>query len=71
MIENRLSGYLYYKPFGESNEKNMAWSLIVHKNTIKNYSTALQAFSFRSLSLYPLFPFHKGKYTSVSPQPNV
>ena len=34
----------------------MTWSLIVHKNTIENFSTALQALSFRSLSLYPLFP---------------
>ena len=63
MIENRVSGYLYNELFSESNEEkctafqSMAWSLIVHKNTIKNCSTPLQAFSFRSLSLYPLFPF--------------
>ena len=63
MIENRISGYLYNELFSESNEEkctafqSMAWSLIVHKNTIKNCSTPLQAFSFRSLSLYPLFPF--------------
>ena len=55
MIENRVSGYLYNELFSESNEEkctafqSMAWSLIVHKNTIKNCSTALQAFSFRSL----------------------
>ena len=48
-------GYLYNEFFSQSNEQkctvflSMAWSLIVHKNTIKNYSTALQAFSFRSL----------------------
>ena len=63
MIENRISGYLYNERFSKSNEEkctafqSMAWSFIVHKNTIKNCSTALQAFSFRSLSLYPLFPF--------------
>ena len=63
MVENRILGYLYNELFSESSEKKctafqrMAWSLIVNRNTIKNCSTALQAFSFRSLSLYPLFPF--------------
>ena len=63
MIENRISGYLYNEPFSESNEEKctafqiMVWSLIVHKNTFKNCLTALQVFSFRSLPLYPLFPF--------------
>ena len=63
MIENRILGYLYNELFSESNEEkcmafqSMAWFLIVDKNTIKNCSAALQAFSFRSLSLYPLFPF--------------
>ena len=37
--------------------QNMSWSLIVHKNTIKNYSIALKEFSLRSLSFYPLFSF--------------
>ena len=40
MIENRISGYLHNELFS-----------IVYKSTIKNRSTALQAFSFRSLSL--------------------
>ena len=68
MIENRISGYLYNELFSESNEEkctafqSMAWSLIVHKNTIKNCSTALQAFSSAlslslSLSLHRLFTF--------------
>ena len=63
VIENQISGYLYNELFRESNEEkctafqSVAWSVIVHKNTIKNCSTALQAFFFRSLSLYPLFPF--------------
>ena len=64
MIENRISGCLYNELFSESNEKNVRifkeWlgpSLIFYKNPIKNCSTALQAFSFRSLSLYPLFHF--------------
>ena len=63
MIENNISGYLYNEIFSKSNEKNvtafqgMAWSFIAHKNTIKNYSTALQAVSFRSLSLCHLFLF--------------
>ena len=62
MIENHISSNLYNEPFSESSEENctafqsMAWFLIVHKNTIKNCSTALQAFSFQSISLYPLFP---------------
>ena len=44
MIENRISSYLYNEFFSENNEKkctafqSMAWSLIVHKNTIKNFS---------------------------------
>ena len=45
-----------------------SWSLIVHKNTVKNCSTALQAISFWSLSLHP---FYKGKGTSAIPQPSV
>ena len=63
MIENQISGYLHNEPFSESNEEkcmafqSMAWFLIVHKNTIKNYSTALKAFSFQSLTFYPLFLF--------------
>ena len=62
MIENRISGYLHNEIFSENNTEkcmtfqSMVWSLIVDKNTIKNCSTALQAFSFRSLSLYSLFP---------------
>ena len=61
-IENRISGYLYNELFSEINEekcaafRSKAWPLIVHKNTIRNCSTALQTFSFRSISLYPLFP---------------
>ena len=61
MIENRISGYLYNELFSESNKEKctafqgMAQSLIVDKNTIKNCSTAPQAFSFRFLSLHPLF----------------
>ena len=61
MIENRISGFFYNEPFGKSNEEkctvfqNMAWSLIVPKNTINNCSTALQAFSFRSLSFVSFF----------------
>ena len=56
MIENRISGYLHNKLFSEINEEkctisqSMAWSLIVHINTDRNCSTALQAFSFRSIS---------------------
>ena len=78
MIENRISGYLYNELFSESNEEScatfqsMVWSLIVHKNTIKNCSTALQAFSFRPLSLCILYLlFHKGKDTFGIPQPSV
>ena len=61
MTQNHISGYLYNELLNESNEEKctafqrMAWSLIVHKNPFKNYSTALQAFPFRSLSLYLLF----------------
>ena len=62
MIEDRISGYLYNELFIEINEEKclafqcMPWSLIAHKNTIRNCSTTLQAFSSRSISLYPLFP---------------
>ena len=47
MIENRILAYLYNERFGESNEEkctvfqSMAWSLIVHKNTIKNCSLSI------------------------------
>ena len=78
MIENRISDYLYNELFRESNEEkctafqSMTWSLIVHKNTIKNCSTTLQAFSFRSLALSILyFLFHKDKGTSGIAQPSV
>ena len=79
MIENRISGHLYNERFSESKEEkctafeSMVWSLIVHKNTIKNCSAALQAFSFRSLSLFISFIsfFHKGKDTYEIPQPSV
>ena len=60
MIKNRISSYLYKELFSESNDKicttfqSMVWSVVAHKNTIKNCSTSLQAFPFRSLSLYPL-----------------
>ena len=52
MIENCISGYLYNELFSKINEEkctdsqNITWSVIVHKNTIKNFSTVLQAFSF-------------------------
>ena len=63
MIEIRTLGYLYNELFSERNEEkctgfqSLAWSLTVHESTFKNCSTALQVFSFRSLSLHPLFPF--------------
>ena len=44
MSENRTSGYFYNELFSESNEakcttfQRLAWSLIVHKNTIKKLS---------------------------------
>ena len=66
MIENRISGHLHNELFSENNKEkctafqSIAWSLIVDKNTTKNYSTSLQAFSFRSFSLYPLFPLKTG-----------
>ena len=80
MIVNHISGYLYNEIFSKSNEEkctvfqSMAWSFIVHKNPIENCSAALQAFSFRSLSLslcILYFLFHKGKDTSAIPQPSV
>ena len=65
MIENHISSNLYNELFSERSEEkctdfhSMTWSLLVHKNAIKNCPTALQAFSFRSLSLpfYSLFNF--------------
>ena len=63
MIENRIAGYLHNELFSKSNEEKctpsqkMAWSLNIRKNPIKNYSIALRAFFFRSLSMYPLFLF--------------
>ena len=78
MIENRVLVYLYNKLFSKSNEEKcmifqlLAWSLIAHKNTIKNCSTALQAFSFWFFSICILyFLFHKGKDTYAIPQPSV
>ena len=80
MIETRISGYLYNKFFSKSNEEKcavfqgMAWSLIVHENTIENCSTALQGFSFRSLSLSLCifyFLFYKGNDTFAISRPSV
>ena len=77
MIENLILGYLYNELFRKNNEEkctvfqNMALSLIVQKNTIKNCSTALQAFSLWYLSQCILyFLFHKSKDTSEIPQPS-
>ena len=64
MKDDRISGYLYNELFSKINEENwtafqsMAWSLTVHKNTIKkllNCSPSL--FIPVYLFLYPLFPF--------------
>ena len=58
MIEGHISDYLYNEHFSKFDEEkytvfqSMAWSLIVQKNTVRNWSTALQAFSFQSISLY-------------------
>ena len=47
MIENHISGNLYNELFSKSTEEkftafqSMAWSLIVHKGTIKSCSTVL------------------------------
>ena len=78
MIKNQISGYLYIELFNKNNEEkwtafqSIVWSLIVHKNTIKNCSTTLQEFSFRSLALSILyFLFHKDKGTSGIAQPSV
>ena len=63
MIENHISVNLYNERFSKSSEEkctafqSMAWSLIALKNTTKNCSTVLQAFSSLSLFLYSLFPF--------------
>ena len=78
IIEDRISSYLYNELFSKINEEkcrafqNMACFLIVYKNTIRSCPTTLQAFPFRSISLYPFFfLFHKGKDTSAIPQPSV
>ena len=56
MMENNISDNLYNELFTKSSEeKFMAWSLIVHKNTIKNCSTVLQVFSSHPLSLHVSF----------------
>ena len=72
LTENRISGYLYNELFSKSNEEKctvfqrMVWFLIVHKNTIKNWSTALQVFSFWSLSLYLFYSSRQGYFCSSS-----
>ena len=71
MTENHLSGRLYNELFSEiDEEKCMAWSLTVHKNPIIIYSSSLQAFSFRSVSLSILYPLFL-KDNSAIPQPSV
>ena len=68
MVGNQISGYLntelfIERLFIESNEEkcpafqSVVWFLIVHENTIKNCSTALQSFFFRSLSFIVSFVF--------------
>ena len=71
MIENNISDNLYNEHSTESSEeKCMAWSLIVHKNTIKNCSPSIffpppfTTCIFCSL-------FHGGKDISAIPQPSV
>ena len=75
MTENRISGYLYNELFSKSNEEKctvfqrMVWFLIVHKNTIKNWSTALQVFpSGLSLGILSIL---QGRDTSAVLQPSV
>ena len=57
MIENHMPGNLYNELFSESSEEictafqSMSRSLIVYKNTIENWSPALQAFFSRSPSI--------------------
>ena len=74
MIENRISGYLYDELFSKSNEEkctalqSMAWSLIVHKNTMKNCSPSI----FLPVSPFVSFiSFHKNKDISAIPQSSV
>ena len=74
MIENNISDNLYNELFTKSSEeKFMAWSLIVHKNTIKNCSTVLQVFSSQPPFTTCIFCslFHGGKDISAIPQPSV
>ena len=82
MKENHISGNMYNEIFSESSEEkcaafqSMGRFLIVHKKTFKTCSTILQAFSSRSLSLYPFALFfccffHKGKATSAITQPSI
>ena len=54
MIESHISGDLYNKVFSESSKGKCA---AFQKYIIKNCSAVRQVFSFRSVYLYPLFPF--------------
>ena len=77
MIENRISGYLYNELFSESKKENVrpfkVWLGPVLFIKILSKTAQLLSKHFPSgLSLYILyFLFHKGKDTSVVPQPNV
>ena len=78
ILKKRIEQGVYHNLLKEINTENrisaiqnMTWSLIVHKNTIKNYSTAPQAFSFWSFLGVLYFLFHKGKDTCAIPQPSV
>ena len=68
-----MRGYLYNGLFSKCNDErcaafqSMAWFFIVHKNAIRNCSTAPQGLSLCKL----YFVFHKSKDTSPIPQPNV
>ena len=72
MTENHISGYFYNELFSGSNEEkctafqSMAWSLIVHKNTIKKLSKYFLPY----LSSILYFFFLKGKDTCAIPQPS-
>ena len=61
VIQKHISGNMYNELYSESSEEkcmvfqSIAWSLFVHKNTIKNCSTVLQAFSSQTLSLFVSF----------------
>ena len=77
MIENRISSYLYYERFSESNEEkctafqSMASFLMFIKILLKLLNCSTKSFPSGPSHCIHYFLFYKDKDTRAFPQPSV